>query len=174
MRLVRIGILGTPAARPLDFVDAFLGDDIVATRSDAEEDGSRRVFVVEAERDGRPLRLSVAIAPRVRAAEAFAALLGEIDAGLVLVSAGGWPAQAPALEALAAAREGELVHVPLVHVVNEFVPPRLEQDPRPEDWAALLGSATLLRGRICWWRHEKSGSDVARAAVDAAVRLSQA
>ena len=169
----RIGILGTPAARPLDFVDAFLGADIPATRSEAEEDGPRRTFVVEAERDGVPLRLTVAIAPRRFAREAFEAVLAGSDAAIVLVGAGGWREQEAAVAALAEARRATGDATPLVHVVNSFVPPRLQDDPPEEEWAARLEATTLLRGRFCWWRHEKTGTDLARAAVDAALRLAQ-
>lgn len=171
--LIRLAILGAPVARPLDLAEAFLAADLQASRSDCEERGAWRVFVFECVRGGNELRLSVSIAPRTGAAGAFTEILGESDAGIVLVGAGGWREQEGALAAIASARRA-VPTMPLVHVINEFVPPRLEQDPEAAELPALLAADHVLRGRICWWRHEKSGTELARAAVDAALGLARA
>lgn len=165
---MRIGVFGAPVSRPLDFAEAFLGGDFGASRSDCEEHGAWRVFVIECAWQGRPLALTVSIAPRRGAADAFTHVLKESDAGILLVGAGGWREQEPALQAFDEARLAA-PNVPLVHVVNEFVPPRLEIDPTAEEAAERLRATRVLRGRLCWWRHEKAGTDLARAAVEQAM-----
>lgn len=172
--MIRIGIFGAPVTRPLDFVDAFLGGQIETRRSESEENGWWRVFVVECVDDGRELQLRVSIPPRHGAQEAFASALSECDAAILLAGAGGWREQEKTLDAFAVARAAQSRDLPLVHVINDFVPPRLDVDPTADEMAGRLGATHCLRGRICWWRHEKTGTEVARAAVARAAELSRA
>jgi len=166
----RIGIFGAPLTRPLDFVDAYLGGEWMASRQDAEEHGPFRVTVTEVPHERGDVELIVTIPPRSGVREAFEGVLRTCDAAILLVAAGGWADQQEALEAFESALAGIAPRRPLFVVVNDFLPPRLAPEAACEAAAqGLAGAGPLLRGRICWWRHEKTGTPIARAAVDAAM-----
>jgi hypothetical protein len=160
--VIRIGIFGAGVARTLDFVDAFLGGESQWTRSEMEERGTHRVFVADVDHEGRDLRFVVCVPPRNGVGEAFADALASCDAAILVACAAGWEEQAPVVAAFESARADR--DVPVVRVVNELVPPRLEH-AAPD--AAF--PRDVLRGRIGWSRHEKSGTEVTRAAVSAAL-----
>lgn len=162
--MIRIGVFAAPVARPLDFVDAVLGGEIEPRSEDSQESGTHRFVEIDAELDGQALHFVVAIRPRHETEQAFAEALTDCDVAILLVAAGGVEEQRATVAAFRQATAAR-PDVPVVEVVNTFLPPRLV----PDDDIATLVPHAAHRGRIVWWRHEKTGSDVARAAVRAAV-----
>ncbi len=165
----RVGLFGAAAARPLDLVEAFLGHDLQAAGMHVVETGRARLTCVEADWRGRVVQLRVAVMPRADAVESFAEALAECDGVIFALAAGGWDEQRAAADAFVAALRRADRPRRVVLFVNEYLAPRLEAAPVPEDLRAALGACREIRGRACWWRHEKSGTDLMREAVDAAI-----
>ena len=156
--MIRIAVFGAPVARPMDFAEALMATGFPVKRQESEE-GPYRAYVVESDE----VRLIVAVPPRTAVRATCDALLASCDVAILLVSAGGWREQREAIETLESAHATR--PVPLVRVVNEFAPPRAEADLPPGRFD------DALRGRLCWWRHEKCGAELAREAVERAVGM---
>lgn len=150
--MIRVAVFGAPVARPMDFAEALMATGFPVARQESEE-GPYRAYVVESD----DVRLMVAAPPRTGVRATCDALLASCDVAILLVGAGAWGEQSEAIDAFESAHAAR--PVPLVRVVNEFVPPRAQRDLP----AGRFDDA--LRGRLCWWRHEKRGAELARRAL---------
>jgi hypothetical protein len=166
---VRVSVLGAPVARPLDFAEAFAAMDPDSELMEEESGAFRSFVVVGTLPGGGPrVRLSACVAPRNGIAEAFAQELRDCEVAIWLACAAGASEQEAAERAFFAAVEE--TGVPSFGVTNDFVPPRLADS----DELPAITPLSIMSGRLCWWRHEKSGAELVLRALQAAVQIALA